>query len=190
MNYKTWLRIVFLISIIYLILGSLTGVFTISHATILETDLNATERLLDLNFKVDDVEVKRSFITYEDLGISQSDFILLCQIVFAESNLESHLGQKLVAETVLNRVKSDKFPSTIKDTIFQKSQFDGINLASWGSYNQKNANAVIDALTNPQLKDSLFFHGHKYIDTDRYCQRFGLEVILIEGGHTFMKVRD
>lgn len=54
---------------------------------------------------------------------SDSDIELLCKITHAESRGEGTKGQMAVANVILNRVKSGRFPDTIKGVIFQKGQF-------------------------------------------------------------------
>lgn len=51
---------------------------------------------------------------------------LLAKAVLYESRGEDEEGQKLVASVILNRVGDSKFPDTIEDVIYQKSQFSFI----------------------------------------------------------------
>lgn len=53
-------------------------------------------------------------------GISEEDEYLLAKIAMAEAEGESFEAKVLVIETILNRVKSDKFPNTIREVIFQE----------------------------------------------------------------------
>jgi spore germination cell wall hydrolase CwlJ-like protein len=52
-----------------------------------------------------------------------SDIELLAKIVYLEAGNQSEEGMLAVANVVLNRVKSDKFPDTVYDVIFQPRQF-------------------------------------------------------------------
>lgn len=58
--------------------------------------------------------------------VSSSDLDLFARLVSSESAGESYLGQVAVAATVLNRVKSSRFPNTIREVIYQV----------WGGYYQ------------------------------------------------------
>ena len=55
------------------------------------------------------------------------DIELLARIIQAEAIGECYQGKLAVGEVVLNRVKSDKFPNTIKEVLFQHNQFCGVN---------------------------------------------------------------
>ncbi|HBC96694.1 MAG TPA: peptidoglycan-binding protein [Clostridium sp.] len=52
---------------------------------------------------------------------SESDLDLLARLVNAEAQSESYKAKVGVAAVVLNRVQSSKYPSTIKDVIYEKS---------------------------------------------------------------------
>ena len=56
--------------------------------------------------------------------LDENDYDILCCIVEAEAGGEDYLGKKLVAEVVLNRVESAKFPNTVEEVVFQ--QEDGV----------------------------------------------------------------
>lgn len=51
------------------------------------------------------------------------DFYWLARVISAEAKGEPLLGQVAVGAVVLNRVKSELFPDTIKEVIFQPGQF-------------------------------------------------------------------
>lgn len=49
--------------------------------------------------------------------------LCLAMTIFHESRGEPDFGQKLVAEIVMSRVKSDKFPDNICDVVTERRQF-------------------------------------------------------------------
>jgi len=57
---------------------------------------------------------------------SESEISLLERLVHAESEGEPFIGKVAVANVVLNRVKSEKFPNTIKEVIYERNQFSPI----------------------------------------------------------------
>lgn len=67
--------------------------------------------------------------------LSDNDKYLLAKIVQCEAGNKSVRTRELVALTVLNRVKSNKFPNTVYDVIFQHSgktyQFSPIIDGAW-----------------------------------------------------------
>ena len=63
--------------------------------------------------------------------ISDDDKYMLAKIAMAEAEGESTKSKALVIATVLNRVKSNEFPNTVKEVIFQKSQFTPTSNGRW-----------------------------------------------------------
>lgn len=57
---------------------------------------------------------------------SDQDYEILKRIVEAEAGICDTKGRILVANVVLNRVKSDEFPDNITDVVYQKSQFSPV----------------------------------------------------------------
>lgn len=57
------------------------------------------------------------------VNFSAEERDLLAKIIHAEAKGESLEGQIAVGAVVINRVKSDLFPNTIKEVIYQKGQF-------------------------------------------------------------------
>lgn len=58
--------------------------------------------------------------------IKEGEIELLAQLIEAEAGNQDMKGKRLVADVVLNRVESDRFPNTINEVIFQESQFSCI----------------------------------------------------------------
>ena len=56
---------------------------------------------------------------------TESDIILLSKVIYNEARGEGINGWIAVAETVMNRVASDKFPNTIEGVVYQDGQFSG-----------------------------------------------------------------
>lgn len=54
------------------------------------------------------------------------DLELLANLVEAEGGNQDMKGKRLVVDVVLNRVKSDKFPNTVREVIYQKGQFSTV----------------------------------------------------------------
>lgn len=64
---------------------------------------------------------------------SQEDLILLATLIECEagSNWITDEHQQLVAMVALNRVKSDKFPDTLKEVIYQHGQYSCVGNSRW-----------------------------------------------------------
>lgn len=82
--------------------------------------------------------------------VSDNDRTILERIVQAEAGDQDHTGKLLVANVILNRVRSSKFPSTIRGVVFSPRQFSPI---SDGSYDR----AVVSADTKKAVDEAL--HG-------------------------------
>ena len=65
--------------------------------------------------------------------MTNEEFKLLCHTVYCEAGNQPEEAQRLVAIVILNRVGSKKFPSTIRDVIYQGdgSQF---NVVRWNGF--------------------------------------------------------
>lgn len=99
--------------------------------------------------------------------ISESDRTVLEKIVQAEAGNQDHRGKLLVANVILNRVKSEKFPSSIREVVFAPRQFSPI---SDGSYARAEASgdtkkAVDEALHGVDgSQGALYFMDRRYAD--------------------------
>lgn len=71
--------------------------------------------------KETDTAVSNSVIPY-----SNEDYEIMLKIVEAEAGDCGEKGKILVANVIVNRVKSDRFPDTITDVVYQKRQFSPV----------------------------------------------------------------
>lgn len=67
---------------------------------------------------------------YCDITLSQDDFELLRRIMALEGHNEGHDGLKAIAEVVFNRIRSDRFPDTLEEVIYQRGQFATVKYLS------------------------------------------------------------
>lgn len=110
--------------------------------------------------------------TYEDIAEEQrlGDMELLAQLIQAEAGNQSLYGKRLVADVVLNRVRSPLFPDTVEEVIFQEGQFSVINNGAFNkaAYNMddssyKAVETEWDNLTNTSI---LYFNNSKKVGGD------------------------
>lgn len=64
-------------------------------------------------------------------SFTENDRYLLAKIAKAEMGTEDTEAKALAILVVLNRLKSDKFPNTIKEVLYQKNQFSPIGNGSF-----------------------------------------------------------
>ncbi|MCR5107949.1 MAG: cell wall hydrolase [Lachnospiraceae bacterium] len=116
--------------------------------------------------------------------ISVEDYLSLCKLVEAEAATEDREGKRLVANVIINRVSSKRFPDTIYDAIFETGQFEPV---SRGGYNKAIPTddtkvAVIGALNG--MDDS---SGALYFQKSR-AKIWGDKVYLFRyGAHSFYR---
>lgn len=68
-------------------------------------------------------EAKKAGASSPAMSASASDEELLAALIFCEAGAEPYEGQVAVGAVVLNRVRSSKFPNTIREVIYQSGQF-------------------------------------------------------------------
>ena len=108
------------------------------------------------------VEVSTGIAPYYDLvaqAATEEEMQILGSVIRAEAGNQSFLGQKAVAEVVLNRVMSPKFPDSIKEVVYQKGQFFTADVLKKYPPTEEQY-AVIDAVlaeSAPSLPADVFF---------------------------------
>lgn len=128
-------------------------------------------------------------------NLAPAELEVLCRIVEAEAGGEDEEGKLLVANVVLNRVNSDKFPDTVTEVVFQRSkgvtQFSPV---ANGRYyyveiSEETVQAVERALEGEDISQgALYFAARKYANSDRmrwFDEK--LTFLFRHGGHEFFK---
>ncbi len=119
----------------------------------------------------------------------------LMRIVQAEAGGEDRTGKLLVANVVINRVRSPKFPDNITDVVFQRkknvTQFSPV--ANGTIYrvkvSEETREAVYSALYGEDVSEgALFFMARKYANPEN-AQWFDSNLVYLfsYGGHDFFK---
>ena len=107
---------------------------------------------------------KASANVREGAEYSDSTLKLLASIIFCEAGNQPYEGQVAVGAVVMNRVRSDAFPDTVREVIYQKGQFTPAGsgwldrvVASQG-YTDSALQAAKDALAGQSpIGDCLYF---------------------------------
>lgn len=116
------------------------------------------------------------FCEWMGMEISQEEFELLCRTTFCEAGNQDFETQKMVCLTILNRVKSEKFPYTIHDVVYGRNTYE---VTTWSNFNsvewtEQVELAVLSALEENGHPEDMFyfrtehFHtfGESYIKSD------------------------
>ena len=110
---------------------------------------------------------------YEEITAEERE--LLARVVYAESNTETIEGQIAVAQVVLNRVRSESFPDTVSEVIYQERQFSTASILGSVVPNETNYEAV-DAAFETEVVPYEVFYFSRGAENDRVWGRIGAHV--------------
>lgn len=97
-----------------------------TETTVIETTEPPTEQITEVVTESPTEEVTEPtepVVEENDISIATDELELLALVVMAEAEGECEEGQRLVIDTILNRVDSEHFPNTITEVIYQNQQF-------------------------------------------------------------------
>lgn len=87
-------------------------------------DVSTQEEIVE-EVDIEEIEIVEEPII-EEPTISDWEIDLIALVTMAEAEDEPELGQRLVIDTILNRVDSERFPNSIYDVIYQPHQFSSM----------------------------------------------------------------
>lgn len=122
--------------------------------------------------------------TEDECLLSEDEINLIILVMLAEAEGEPEEGQRLVIDTILNRVDSSHFPETVEKVIYQKNQFSSI----WnGRINRVSLDTgyrdmVIEESTNRSNCEVVFFTAGNY-------GKYGEKMFSV-GNHYFSKYKE
>ena len=98
------------------------------------------------------------------ISVSNEDIELLALITMAEAEGENEEGKRMVIDTILNRVDSERFDNTISEVIYAPNQFTSMrNGRVDRCYVADDIyQLVIEELTNRTNYDVLYFTAYQY----------------------------
>ena len=98
-----------------------------------------------------------------EISMSKEDMELIAWMTMAEAEGESEYGQRLVIDTILNRVDSSTFPDSVYGVLYQPYQFSSIKDGRFGRCYVKEElyDLVVEEVQNRTNHDVIFFRtGH------------------------------
>lgn len=110
------------------------------------------------------------------------DLYLLAQIIHAEAKGEPYEGKLAVGNVIHNRVKSKKFPNSIRGVIFQKGQFQPVmNGSIYNEPSEESIRAARESYHTNIIGPALYFYNPKlstdtWITTRKTVKRIGNHV--------------
>lgn len=148
------------------------------------TSVSSEQRIIDYG------TITRDTTLYD---ISDEEYEMLLRIVEAEAGGEDEEGKVMVANVVLNRVESEKFPDTVEEVIFQKNgkvtQFSPVADGRYYTVevSEETVEAVNRALAGEDLsRGALYFAARSSADSDnmKWFDKH-LTFLFKHGGHEF-----
>lgn len=110
---------------------------------------------------------------YEEITAEERE--LLARVVYAEANTETLEGQIAVAQVVLNRVRSESFPDTVSEVVFQDGQFSTASILGSVVPNETNYEAV-DAAFETEVVPYEVLYFSRGAENDRVWGQIGAHV--------------
>lgn len=94
------------------------------------------------------------------IEVSDEDIQLMARVVMSEGSILSIEGKQAIAETIINRVLSDKFPNSVNEVVYMPDAFSTKNN---GEPTIECLDAVLTALEFHAFPESmLYFRANRY----------------------------
>lgn len=124
------------------------------------------------------------------IQVSDEDYQVMLRIVQAEAGICDEKGKILVADVIINRVLSDRFPDSVKSVVYQPSQFQPV---SNGTINSVKVSAETIECVDRALEGEDYSQGALYFMNRRasggasswFDRR--LTYLFAHDGHEFFK---
>lgn len=145
---------------------------------IVEETLYFDDYIEDETIEIAEIEesvIEQTFVMSED------EIELLALITMAEAEGESEYGQRLVIDTILNRIDCERFDDTLYEVIYAPGQFSSVHNGRMDRCYVKDDiyQIVIDEILNRTNDEVLYFTAGHYsaYGTPMFC----------EGNHYFSR---
>lgn len=129
---------------------------------------------------------EKAVISYTD-----HDYEVLQRIVQAEAGICDAKGKILVANVIINRVKSGRFPNNITDVVYQKHQFSPVGNGTINTckVTEETIDCVNRALAGEDYSDGALFFMNRGASQSGNVRWFdgNLKFVLRHDGHEFFK---
>lgn len=97
------------------------------------------------------------------VSVSEEDYQVLLKIVQAEAGICDDKGKILVANVILNRVKSSEFPNSVRSVVYEPSQFSPVSNGSINSVkvSAETKDCVDRALAGEDYSDGALYFMYR-----------------------------
>ncbi len=129
---------------------------------------------------------ERAVISY-----TEEDYQVLLRIVQAEAGICDDKGKILVANVIINRVRSDEFPDTITGVVYEKSQFSPVldGTIDTCQVTENTIECVNRALAGEDYSQGALYFMNRVGSASSNVRWFDgrLTFLMSHGGHEFFK---
>lgn len=131
-----------LINYIIMLLININYETKFDHNKLNNSEINTVE--IESEIKPLESNKESQTIIESSKAYTDEDLYVLSHVIFGEAGGYSWEHQIGVGSVVLNRVKNDRYPNTIKEVVFQNGQY----ACTWdGNYNREPDQQAIDVAT-------------------------------------------
>lgn len=129
-DYAEWILYLPIVAAVIIIGINIYMMFPVKQSVVREAEMVAVEReerqetLYIEETRLSGAEIYLQEISQDEPSggyLVTSEMAMLAQLIQAEAGNQDFTGKRLVADVVLNRVDSERFPNTIEEVIFQKN---------------------------------------------------------------------
>lgn len=137
---------------------------SIQHVYGEQTSVTAYQDSKPIDIQV--VALKEVVEEQPQIPFTEEEIDEMAIITMAEAEGEPEKGQRLVIDTILNRVDSEHFPDTVHDVIYQKNQFSSVwdGRADRCYVMDDIRNLVLEEIEERTDSDVIFFRTERYSD--------------------------
>ena len=125
------------------------------------------------------------------MTVSDEDYQVLLKIVQAEAGICDDKGKILVANVILNRVRSDRFPDTVRGVVYAPSQFSPVSNGTINSVKVTDSTreCVDRALAGEDYSDGALYFMYRNGSRGSAVRWFdsNLTYLFQHGNHEFFK---
>lgn len=117
-------------------------------------------------FIIPEPEFGSEFETEFEECYFKSDIHLMARVVMSEASTLNFMGKQAVAEVILNRVASDKYPDNIYDVIYQENAF---SISNNGEPTEECYDAILFAIQYNAFPDDMYWFRNNYVQYGYEC---------------------
>ena len=115
---------------------------------------------------------------------AENDIEILSRAIYAEGRGEPYEGQVAIGSVILNRVKSDKFPNSVAEVVYQRGAFDAVDDGQINlTPNETAYSAARDAVNGYDPTGGALYYWNPATATSRWI--WSVPITYSVGNHVF-----